>query len=89
MKEKENHLGVSRRDLLGGTAKTAVVAGEILGGEVVEHAVGGEELVVLDLLCGGGDAETGRLQTIIGLMMNKTDERYSGCGEIRHGRIAG
>nr|WP_319387521.1 TAT-dependent nitrous-oxide reductase [uncultured Roseibium sp.] len=27
MKEKENHLGVSRRDLLGGTAKTAVVAG--------------------------------------------------------------
>ncbi|WP_306144013.1 TAT-dependent nitrous-oxide reductase [Roseibium sp. MMSF_3412] len=27
MKEKENHMGVSRRDLLGGTAKTAVVAG--------------------------------------------------------------
>ncbi|WP_422374653.1 TAT-dependent nitrous-oxide reductase [Roseibium sp.] len=27
MKEKENHLGMSRRDLLGGTAKTAVVAG--------------------------------------------------------------
>ncbi|WP_299470928.1 TAT-dependent nitrous-oxide reductase [uncultured Roseibium sp.] len=27
MKEKENQMGVSRRDLLGGTAKTAVVAG--------------------------------------------------------------
>ncbi|CTQ63351.1 TAT-dependent nitrous-oxide reductase [Roseibium album] len=27
MKEKENNLGMSRRDLLGGTAKTAVVAG--------------------------------------------------------------
>ncbi|MBO6754983.1 MAG: TAT-dependent nitrous-oxide reductase [Roseibium sp.] len=44
MKEKENHQGMSRRDLLGGTAKTAVVAGMgavAVGGANPANAQGG------------------------------------------------